>query len=202
MIAILGLRPAQSATDAGYPVDRGSGTVGPRSSGARFLTRVSALVYSPVMRFHTCTLLTTVVAVAAVVSRATPQATAGNGVAPAPAAQGGAFSEAQVLRGRSVFSRACADCHTTGQFTAGDGFQLDWKGRTFLEVIEQLRSTMPQNDPGVLTRREYLDILAFLLRENGVPTGDTDLPATDDALKSVRIVLPPGRGGLPDTTLD
>lgn len=121
-----------------------------------------------------------------------------NGAVATRTTQDTVFSEAQAERGRGVFSRVCSECHTRGQFTASDGFQLDWDNRTFLEAVGQLRATMPQNDPGSLTRRDYVDILTYLLRENGVPTGATDLATTDEGLQAVRIVLPTGGGHPPD----
>jgi hypothetical protein len=102
------------------------------------------------------------------------------------------FSLVQAERGAAVFSRVCSECHTRDQFKGSGGFQKNWEGRTFFDVFEQLRSTMPNSDPGSLPRREYIDVLIYLLRECGHPAGAVDLEATDASLKAVRIVTPGG----------
>jgi mono/diheme cytochrome c family protein len=104
------------------------------------------------------------------------------------------FSAAQTERGRSVYSRVCSECHTRSQFSRADGFQKNWQGRTFFDVFEQLRSTMPQDNPGGIPRRDYVDVLAYLLNEFGYPSGETDLPATEPGMKSIRIVAPEDSG--------
>jgi len=98
------------------------------------------------------------------------------------------FSAAQVQRGASVFQRACSQCHTREQFRGAAGFVRNWQGRSFLDVFQQLSSTMPNDNPGALPRRDYVDVMTYLLRESGYPEGPRDLPLTESSLKAVRIV--------------
>ena len=51
----------------------------------------------------------------------------------------------------------------------------------------------PEDDPGYLATWQYLAIVAFLLRENGFPTGDIEL--TPDRELPGQIIL---KGVLPD----
>jgi len=100
------------------------------------------------------------------------------------------FSDAQVKRGEAVFGNICSACHNRAQFVGDGGFQKNWEGRTFFDVFDQLRNTMPNDNPGGLSRREYVDVLIYLLRQNGHPAGDADLALTDASLKAIRIVAP------------
>ena len=43
---------------------------------------------------------------------------------------------------------------------------------------------MPEEDPGGLSEQEYIDVLSYLLRENGYPPGDE---LTADALEEIVI---------------
>jgi hypothetical protein len=48
-------------------------------------------------------------------------------------------------------------------------------------------TTMPQSNPGSLKRREYLDLVAYILSLNDMPAGGEELPATPEALKKIVI---------------
>jgi mono/diheme cytochrome c family protein len=103
----------------------------------------------------------------------------------------GVFSAAQAERGHTVYSRVCADCHTRSEFSREEGVQGNWQGRTVFSVFQEIRSSMPDDDPAGLPRQDYIDVMAYLLRQYGYPAGESDLPATDDALKAIRITAPP-----------
>lgn len=120
---------------------------------------------------------------------AATEAAAQNGNA-ARTVRDGVFSAAQARRGESVFSNVCIMCHTRGQFVGAGGYQENWQNRTFFDVFDQLRNTMPNDNPGGLPRRDYIDVIIYLLSENGYPAGEKDLAGTDEALKSIRIVPP------------
>jgi hypothetical protein len=48
---------------------------------------------------------------------------------------------------------------------------------------------MPKNDPASLTPGEYAQVVAYLLKINDVPAGESELPADSDALKKIRIEM-------------
>lgn len=98
----------------------------------------------------------------------------------------GIYSAEQANRGAQLFEERCSACHTVDQFT-GPEFLLSWGGQPALGLFTLIRTTMPQGSPASLKRQEYADVLAYLLRENGLPAGSTELSGTDDALKKTVI---------------
>lgn len=115
------------------------------------------------------------------------------GAAPARAQNGdtgrsvadGVYTEEQAERGQATFSEVCANCHTSGQF-AGPAFQSMWEGRNVRSLFRLLRTTMPYDNPGGLTRDEYAAIIAYILEVNGHPPGPSELPTGDDDLRQIR----------------
>ena len=100
------------------------------------------------------------------------------------------YSADQAERGSAVFARTCKECHELEEFT-GDDFRGQWDGRPVWELYEQIRTTMPDGDPGTLPVEEYADVLAHLLAGNGLPAGPTALVPDSAALSAVRLPLPP-----------
>jgi quinoprotein glucose dehydrogenase len=88
--------------------------------------------------------------------------------------QSGVYTEEQAERGAAIFEETCMSCHKPGEF--GDGAYIDsWSGQTAHDLIELIRATMPQDNPGSLKRKDYVDIVAYLFRSNGLPAGDTEM---------------------------
>ena len=54
---------------------------------------------------------------------------------------------------------------------------------------------MPQDSPGRLKPGEYADIVAYLLKLNGYPAGEAELPPDAAKLQALRIPPTPGSGG-------
>ncbi len=98
----------------------------------------------------------------------------------------GVFTAAQAEQGEAIFEATCMRCHQPEQFT-GPGFLDAWAGRTVDALFEVLRTTMPEDNPSSLKKREYAAVLAFLFRLNGMPAGEADLPSTTRKLKLIRI---------------
>ncbi len=105
-----------------------------------------------------------------------------------PGAAGG-YTEAQAARGQVVFRQVCSSCHHTSQFMS-PAFRQGWAGRTAAEMFEQIRTTMPLENPGRLRRQEYADVLAYVFRLNGLPAGEVELSADPEALRRVRFQPP------------
>src|SRR5689334_3901468 len=79
----------------------------------------------------------------------------------------GAFSTAQADRGRAAYGENCARCHgpdlAGGESTpplAGAAFLSRWVGKSALDLLDRTRQTMPTDNPGGLTNRQYADIVA------------------------------------------
>jgi hypothetical protein len=52
---------------------------------------------------------------------------------------------------------------------------------------------MPQNKPDSLTPQTVIDVVSFLLRENEMPAGKTELPPDLEALKQILVTEREGR---------
>lgn len=111
------------------------------------------------------------------------------------------YTRAQAERGRVQYDAQCADCHGAklegGNSTplAGDAFFESWS-RAELSLDDFyyiVRKTMPKETPGTLTREQYIDVVAFILQQNGFPEGDTELRPDPAILKAVRIERPAPR---------
>jgi len=104
----------------------------------------------------------------------------------------GAYTERQADKGGATYAKHCVACHAPAAVT-GLPFRRAWTGRTAYDFFELIRTTMPQDNPGRLSRSQYTEIVAYLFRLNGFPSGDTPLPSDADALKLIRIESTPSR---------
>jgi mono/diheme cytochrome c family protein len=103
-----------------------------------------------------------------------------------PTTRSGVYSGEQAGRGEDVYAGNCKSCHTPESHT-GAQFKATWNGRRLSELYAFLRERMPKNEPGSLTRKEYADVLAYMLKLNRMPEGADDLPADSTALRAIRI---------------
>lgn len=109
--------------------------------------------------------------------------------------QTGVFTAAQAERGAQSFQSSCQECHEPEEFS--DGAYMDgWSGQFASDMIEQIRSTMPQDNPGSLKHMDYVDIAAYLFQLNALPTGDTEMDV--ESAKSVVIEGPYGSSSIED----
>ena len=106
--------------------------------------------------------------------------------ASAPTSSRGAYTETQAARGEATYRANCTSCHATSAYV-GDAFVRAWDGRTAFDLFELIRTTMPNDNPGRLSRQEYADIVAYMFKLNRFPPGERPLPADDEGLKQVRI---------------
>jgi mono/diheme cytochrome c family protein len=101
------------------------------------------------------------------------------------------YSAAQAVRGEEVYMSNCVSCHPPATYK-GAVF-LNWQGKSLFDLYDFLTEKMPKNDPGSLTPKEYIDVMAYLLKINAMPAGRTDLASTPAALKGVTINLLPDK---------
>jgi mono/diheme cytochrome c family protein len=118
---------------------------------------------------------------------ATAVLTAGTAHAEALTLTDAVYSKAQAKVGRKLFESHCATCHATDYF---DGVFRAWSGETVASLFDVMAGTMPQSNPGSLRDQEYLDVLAYILKENDFPAGDDDLGSEAAQLDAVLIVRP------------
>ena len=111
-----------------------------------------------------------------------------------PSVWDGVYTAEQTRRGETAYLTACASCHGIslegGDMTpalVGGGFTSNWNDLTVGDLFERIRTTMPLDMPGKLSRQQNADAIAFILKANGWPAGTTELPAEPGALKQIRI---------------
>jgi mono/diheme cytochrome c family protein len=112
----------------------------------------------------------------------------------------GVFTEAQTMRGEAAYLRSCAACHKedllgggTAPALAGEAFFRRWNESTLDDVVQTMRSSMPQEAPNSLDAQVYVDVTTYLLKASGSPTGSEELTADRDRLKLVRVTSAPSR---------
>lgn len=98
----------------------------------------------------------------------------------------GVYSDEQATRGDSEHQANCGACHGTENYV-GDAFVRTWVGRTAFDLFDQLKTTMPEDNPGGLSAQQYTDIIAYIFKINGLPAGTEALPADAEALRLIRI---------------
>ncbi len=110
----------------------------------------------------------------------------------------GIYTYAQANRGKNIYAGMCRSCHTPASHT-GVTFATWWEGRQLSDLFAYVSQMMPKNAPATLSKEEYADVVAYLLRMNGFPVGDEELPTDSVVLKKIRIetrAAPPS--GAPD----
>ena len=98
----------------------------------------------------------------------------------------GVYSREQWMRGRDVYAGLCQGCHPAATHV-GPVFTTSWAGKKLADLFGYLRERMPKNDPGSLSEQDYVDVMSYMLRLNGMPAGSAELQPDSVALKSIRI---------------
>jgi mono/diheme cytochrome c family protein len=107
----------------------------------------------------------------------------------------GVFSEAQAERGKQNFlTGRCGGCHKLdltgdrGPTLKGDDFLAHWDNGSVATLFDKIRETMPPNSPNESTDDAKIDIVAYLLQQNGFPAGKTELRAEGESLGIIDLV--------------
>ncbi len=111
-----------------------------------------------------------------------------------PIRSDGVYTKAQAERGRVLFDAECAECHGakleggTSTPLAGPEFVASWAkpALTLDDFYYIVRKTMPKEQPASLPRESYLDIVAFILQQNGLPDGEKELTPDPVMMRAVR----------------
>jgi mono/diheme cytochrome c family protein len=128
-------------------------------------------------------------------------------VAQAPAAKtvwDGVYTDAQAARAEGTFGATCARCHSltpgAGQRPlVGDAFWQKNTQKTVGEVLTFVSTNMPNGQGGSLSASVYNDLVALILKSNGLPAGTVEI--TPEAVAKVMIIPKDGPGELPTNTL-
>src|ERR1700686_4124206 len=112
----------------------------------------------------------------------------------------GVFSAEQAKNGERAFQAKCASCHGADlhstepeapDLTEG-AFRFGWQGKTIANRFEEIRGTMPYGNARSLDDQTYLDIVAYILAFNGIPSGNQKLEPDVPALEKIVITVPGG----------
>ena len=112
---------------------------------------------------------------------------------PAPASAPRIYTEAQAKRGQVFYQDFCEACH--GPALAGDTaaplvgpkFEELWVGKTYRDLFEKIRVTMPPDAPGTITRPQIAAIIAYKLSLDRIPAGQTELTTDIAVLRAIPI---------------
>jgi mono/diheme cytochrome c family protein len=106
----------------------------------------------------------------------------------------GVYTDEQAKRGSAAYTQNCAGCHGTdlqgGESApplAGGDFMSNWNGLTAGDLFDRIRTTMPADRPGKLTRDQNADLLAFILSTNKFPAGKAELSRQSETLKEIKL---------------
>jgi len=136
-------------------------------------------------------------------SSRSPVAAQGNGSTPAPQIWTGVYTPAQAEEGAIRFGAMCSRCHgndlSGGQVGAafapalgGNPFLQAWESRPVTRLFLTIRETMPRGAAGVLTDDAALELVAYILKFNGFPSGTGAL--TPDQVKLNALLIVPKEG--------
>jgi len=107
----------------------------------------------------------------------------------------GVFTAAQAERGKTNFlSGRCGGCHKLdltgdrGPALKGEDFIAHWENGSIATLFDKIRETMPPNAPNETTDDAKIDIVAYLLQQNGYPAGKNELRADADSLGIIDLI--------------
>lgn len=106
----------------------------------------------------------------------------------------GVYTDEQAKRGETAYRQECSNCHGPELEGAdmtpplvGGAFTANWNDLSVGDLFERIRTTMPLDKPGRLSRQQNADVIAFLLKANNWPAGSTELSRESGVLKQIRI---------------
>ena len=118
------------------------------------------------------------------VIRATTSASALQAAARQATTNDGIYSKAQADAAKPKFDKLCAECHAftvaakkqAEDLPLGDEpFLKKWEGRSLDELLTLIVTTMPNDGSAVINDAEGLDLLAYVLQQNGFAPGKAPL---------------------------
>jgi mono/diheme cytochrome c family protein len=112
-----------------------------------------------------------------------------------PAREVSIYSEEQAVRGRDLYAGHCASCHgvklegASSMPLSGATFEERWadEKHSVDDLFYIVRTLMPYGRPATLSKQEYIDIIAYLLKMNGYPGGAHALPLDPNVLAGITI---------------
>ena len=107
------------------------------------------------------------------------------------------YTAEQAAAGEKIYFAQCAACHgddlagrEKATALAGVQFSEAWNGKDLRKLLERIE-TMPPTAPKSLSAAQYTSVLAFLLRNAGMPDGSAALPSDHAQLARIMFGRPP-----------
>ena len=108
----------------------------------------------------------------------------------------GVYTDDQAARGEAHYARSCESCHGADlsgnpvdeiPALAWDAFLMHWNDKTIKDLFDSIKRSMPQDKPGSLNARAYVDVIAYLLQVNKFPSGSREIGLNPDVLAKIVI---------------
>jgi alcohol dehydrogenase (cytochrome c) len=104
------------------------------------------------------------------------------------------YTADQATKGKDTYEKSCASCHgntlSGSEFATalkGLTFTNSWGGRSAEALFTYIHTKMPPANPGQLEPEATAQVIAYLLEQNGVQPGTTELPTDTAALAAMQI---------------
>ena len=105
----------------------------------------------------------------------------------------GVYTTTQAARGASLYEAQCLSCHGTidaflpevAALLGDHTFRQRWQGRLLSELFQLIQVEMPQDAPGSLAVDETVQLVAYILEGNKLPSGQTALASDTVALSGI-----------------
>jgi cytochrome c len=96
----------------------------------------------------------------------------------------GVFTRDQAKIGEALYKENCLLCHDKKYFRP---VLQRWEGQPLGIMYTVMSTSMPESNPGFLSQKEYVDILAYILSLSRYAPGDTELDYKDGALNEITV---------------
>jgi len=96
----------------------------------------------------------------------------------------GVYTEDQADVGEALYKEHCLLCHDKKYFRP---VLKRWEGQPLSIMFTVMSTSMPESNPGYLSQKEYVDILAYILSLSRYAPGDTELDQADGALNELMV---------------
>jgi mono/diheme cytochrome c family protein len=109
---------------------------------------------------------------------------AGSSAADPRTVNDGVYTEDQADTGETLYTQHCLLCHDKKYFRP---VLKRWEGQPIGVLYTVMSTSMPESNPGFLSEKEYVDILAYILSLSRYAPGDTELDYKDGALNELTV---------------
>jgi len=106
----------------------------------------------------------------------------------------GVYTNAQAARGKAEFDQTCSRCHNLaligserGPAIKGDAFLSQYEKGSVSDLFILIRDTMPEGGPGTMSDDTKIDIVSYILQQNGFPSGPAELKKDLAQLSDIRM---------------